>query len=132
LLVATCVKLLDIRVLSVPAHTATEVDGRGAPIVREIRQTSQQKVAGAAQAQSTHSVLARTDAAVQERKFFDSGDYAMYKAGKGGQSGVGQGIPSPDLIPHSNPTPNNQPHHPHQMTSIQPGAGDAPAPAKKD
>ena len=40
---------------------------------------------------------------LKERKYFDSGDYAMYKA-TGKQpvnGGVGSIIPSPDMIPHS-------------------------------
>ncbi|GAM87203.1 hypothetical protein ANO11243_052250 [Dothideomycetidae sp. 11243] len=39
----------------------------------------------------------------QERKYFDSGDYAMSKAGKaddGGVTGIGREHPSPDTIPH--------------------------------
>lgn len=33
---------------------------------------------------------------VQERKYFDSGDYALSKAGKAPQSTVGTAIPSPE------------------------------------
>ncbi|KAI3635187.1 hypothetical protein MIR68_006753 [Amoeboaphelidium protococcarum] len=42
---------------------------------------------------------------LKERKYFDSGDYAMYKAGKTGTTGasVGSVHPSPDMIPHSSP-----------------------------
>ncbi|GAB7346577.1 hypothetical protein MBLNU457_5765t1 [Dothideomycetes sp. NU457] len=53
----------------------------------------------------------------QERKYFDSGDYALSKAGKaddGGVTAIGREHPSPNTIPHlssSNPagTPSLQP-----------------------
>jgi hypothetical protein len=38
----------------------------------------------------------------QERKYFDSGDYALSKAGKEPLA-IGSEHPSPDTIPHSNP-----------------------------
>ncbi|RKP39693.1 camp-regulated phospho protein/endosulfine conserved region-domain-containing protein, partial [Dimargaris cristalligena] len=38
----------------------------------------------------------------KERKYFDSGDYALSKAGKNNQP-VGEQHPSPDNIPHQNP-----------------------------
>jgi len=41
----------------------------------------------------------------KDRKFFDSGDYAMSKAGVTPQNAVGTAIPSPENIPHSTPTP---------------------------
>ncbi|KAF9275090.1 hypothetical protein BGZ74_004124 [Mortierella antarctica] len=37
----------------------------------------------------------------QNRKYFDSGDYALSKAGK--ESCVGEGHPQPENIPHSVP-----------------------------
>ncbi|KAJ3559481.1 hypothetical protein NM688_g319 [Phlebia brevispora] len=37
----------------------------------------------------------------KERKYFDSGDYALSKAGKAPQSTVGTAIPSPENIPHA-------------------------------
>ncbi|KAI9224568.1 camp-regulated phosphoprotein/endosulfine conserved region-domain-containing protein, partial [Blastocladiella britannica] len=41
---------------------------------------------------------------LKERKYFDSGDYAMSKAGKGGaETSVGTSHPTPDTIPHSHP-----------------------------
>lgn len=47
---------------------------------------------------------------VQERKYFDSGDYALSKAGKAGDVGVtqvGREHPNPEKIPHiAPPTPN--------------------------
>ncbi|KAG8624638.1 hypothetical protein KVT40_007705 [Elsinoe batatas] len=47
----------------------------------------------------------------QERKYFDSGDYAMSKAGKaddGGVTAIGREHPSPDTIPHlSSSNPHN-------------------------
>jgi hypothetical protein len=46
----------------------------------------------------------------QERKYFDSGDYALSKAGKAGDVGVtqvGREHPNPEKIPHIAPaTPN--------------------------
>ncbi|KAI7897793.1 camp-regulated phosphoprotein/endosulfine conserved region-domain-containing protein [Cokeromyces recurvatus] len=40
---------------------------------------------------------------LKERKYFDSGDYALSKAGKEPVA-IGSEHPSPDTIPHSNPT----------------------------
>lgn len=37
----------------------------------------------------------------QERKYFDSGDYALSKAGKAPQQSVGTAIPNPETIPHA-------------------------------
>jgi hypothetical protein len=34
--------------------------------------------------------------ALQDRKYFDSGDYAMSKAGVGSQNAVGTAIPNPE------------------------------------
>lgn len=45
--------------------------------------------------------LARTP--TQERKYFDSGDYAMSKAGVSPPQSVGTAIPSPADIPHAQP-----------------------------
>ncbi|KAI8364733.1 camp-regulated phosphoprotein/endosulfine conserved region-domain-containing protein [Radiomyces spectabilis] len=39
---------------------------------------------------------------LKERKYFDSGDYALSKAGKEPLA-IGSEHPSPDTIPHSNP-----------------------------
>jgi hypothetical protein len=41
----------------------------------------------------------------KDRKFFDSGDYAMSKAGKAPQNSVGTAIPNPENIPHASPSP---------------------------
>lgn len=38
---------------------------------------------------------------LKERKYFDSGDYALSKAGKAPQQSVGTAIPNPDLLPHA-------------------------------
>ncbi|CAO3638761.1 unnamed protein product [Cunninghamella echinulata] len=40
---------------------------------------------------------------LKERKYFDSGDYALSKAGKEPEALIGSEHPSPDTIPHSNP-----------------------------
>lgn len=49
---------------------------------------------------------------LQERKYFDSGDYALSKAGKASDVGVtqvGREHPNPDKIPHiAPPTPTGQ------------------------
>jgi hypothetical protein len=49
---------------------------------------------------------------LQERKYFDSGDYALSKAGKAGDVGVtqvGREHPNPEKIPHiAPPTPTGQ------------------------
>ncbi|GAA5872219.1 hypothetical protein JCM16303_001020 [Sporobolomyces ruberrimus] len=44
---------------------------------------------------------------LKERKYFDSGDYAMSKAGVSPQSSVGTAIPSPADIPHASPPQHN-------------------------
>ncbi|KAJ3354652.1 hypothetical protein HDU83_004874 [Entophlyctis luteolus] len=38
-----------------------------------------------------------------DRKYFDSGDYALSQAGKSSPKDVGSQHPSPERIPHSNP-----------------------------
>ncbi|EFP86895.2 hypothetical protein PGT21_029613 [Puccinia graminis f. sp. tritici] len=56
---------------------------------------------------------------LMERKYFDSGDYALSKAGKTAPQSVGTTIPSPENIHHashtSTPTPTGQ--HP-SMTHL--------------
>ncbi|KAG7088255.1 hypothetical protein E1B28_012269 [Marasmius oreades] len=52
----------------------------------------------------------------KDRKYFDSGDYALSKAGVAPQSTVGTAIPNPENIPHaSSPSGNG-----HQGLSISP------------
>ncbi|KAG9052420.1 hypothetical protein FS842_009887 [Serendipita sp. 407] len=52
----------------------------------------------------THkNVLAKVQ---KDRKYFDSGDYALSKAGVAPQSNVGTAIPSPETIPHASPPSN--------------------------
>ncbi|CEG72038.1 hypothetical protein G6F70_005069 [Rhizopus microsporus] len=41
---------------------------------------------------------------LRERKYFDSGDYELTKAGKESITTIGSEHPSPDTIPHSNPS----------------------------
>eukprot|EP00128_Syssomonas_multiformis_P005813 Colp12_sorted_trinity150504_noHs@15825 len=36
-----------------------------------------------------------------ERKYFDSGDYALCQAGKAPSRPIGQAVPTPESIPHS-------------------------------
>lgn len=42
----------------------------------------------------------------KDRKYFDSGDYALSKAGVTPQSNVGTAIPNPESIPHASPPSN--------------------------
>ncbi|KAF8914918.1 hypothetical protein CPB85DRAFT_1296116 [Mucidula mucida] len=45
----------------------------------------------------------------KDRKYFDSGDYALSKAGVTPQSAVGTAIPNPKNIPHASfPTNSRQ------------------------
>ncbi|KAG0054985.1 hypothetical protein BGZ83_009859 [Gryganskiella cystojenkinii] len=46
---------------------------------------------------------------LKERKYFDSGDYALQKAGKT-STPVGSQHPQPENIPHSNPVAPNAAH----------------------
>jgi hypothetical protein len=58
---------------------------------------------------------------LKERKYFDSGDYALCKAGKqsalGPGGGVGSQHPTPDQIPHSQPQHIQMQPHGQQGTS---------------
>ncbi|KAG2153031.1 camp-regulated phosphoprotein/endosulfine conserved region-domain-containing protein [Suillus bovinus] len=42
-----------------------------------------------------------------DRKYFDSGDYALSKAGVAPQNTVGTAIPNPDNIPHASSPPTS-------------------------
>ncbi|EAU86108.2 hypothetical protein CC1G_07187 [Coprinopsis cinerea okayama7 len=48
----------------------------------------------------------------KDRKYFDSGDYALSKAGKAPQSTVGTAIPNPENIPHASTPVNGHATHP--------------------
>ncbi|KAI0657367.1 Endosulfine-domain-containing protein [Cubamyces menziesii] len=62
----------------------------------------------------------------KERKYFDSGDYALSKAGKAPQNTVGTAIPSPENIPHATSPPV------HQGLSVSPTNSNVnPIPAKE-
>ncbi|RPD62461.1 Endosulfine-domain-containing protein, partial [Lentinus tigrinus ALCF2SS1-6] len=50
----------------------------------------------------------------KDRKYFDSGDYALSKAGKAPQNTVGTAIPNPENIPHATSPPV------HQSLSVSP------------
>jgi hypothetical protein len=41
---------------------------------------------------------------MKDRKFFDSGDYALSKAGKAPREAVGTAIPNPEKYIHTCPT----------------------------
>ncbi|KJA21149.1 hypothetical protein HYPSUDRAFT_42258 [Hypholoma sublateritium FD-334 SS-4] len=61
----------------------------------------------------------------KDRKYFDSGDYALSKAGVAPQSTVGTAIPNPENIPHAS-SPNNGHNGPHQPLSISPTNSTSP------
>ncbi|KAL8691185.1 MAG: hypothetical protein Q9218_003535 [Villophora microphyllina] len=67
---------------------------------------------------------------LKERKFFDSGDYALSKAGKaseGGVTSVGSEHPLPENIPHlTSPTPMNGSSNGHTGSFSAGGAGPLP------
>ncbi|KAF4581516.1 hypothetical protein EYR40_009803 [Pleurotus pulmonarius] len=52
----------------------------------------------------------------KDRKYFDSGDYALSKAGVAPQTNVGTAIPNPQNIPHASSSPSNS----HQTLSVSP------------
>ncbi|PFH53388.1 hypothetical protein AMATHDRAFT_138092 [Amanita thiersii Skay4041] len=55
----------------------------------------------------------------KERKYFDSGDYALSKAGVAPPTTVGTAIPHPENIPHAS-TPGNGHASGHQGLSVSP------------
>jgi len=57
----------------------------------------------------------------KDRKYFDSGDYALSKAGKTPQEDVGTAIPNPQNIPHASP-----PAQIHNCLSISPTNSTSP------
>lgn len=42
---------------------------------------------------------------LKERKYFDSGDYALSKAGRAPKQSVGTAIPNPEMVPHAAASP---------------------------
>ncbi|KIM89004.1 hypothetical protein PILCRDRAFT_812894 [Piloderma croceum F 1598] len=67
----------------------------------------------------THkNVLTKMQKTMKDRKYFDSGDYALSKAGVAPQNAVGTAIPNPENIPHASSTNNN-----HQSLSVSPTNG---------
>lgn len=56
----------------------------------------------------------------KDRKYFDSGDYALSKAGKAPQDTVGTAIPNPENIPHASPVPIPNYSNPHISVQISP------------
>ncbi|EDR13332.1 uncharacterized protein LACBIDRAFT_292544 [Laccaria bicolor S238N-H82] len=55
----------------------------------------------------------------KDRKYFDSGDYALSKAGVAPQNTVGTAIPNPENIPHASSCGNGH-NNGHQSLSISP------------
>ncbi|KAJ7601120.1 camp-regulated phosphoprotein/endosulfine conserved region-domain-containing protein [Mycena floridula] len=47
----------------------------------------------------------------KDRKYFDSGDYALSKAGVTPQNAVGTAIPNPENIPHASSPAGNTSHN---------------------
>ncbi|KAK3710060.1 hypothetical protein LTR37_010491 [Vermiconidia calcicola] len=67
---------------------------------------------------------------LKERKYFDSGDYAMSKAGKSDGAlagGLGREHPSPETIPHLSQQQSNSQGPPRSDSVSSPGPGGAPA-----
>ncbi|KDR82610.1 hypothetical protein GALMADRAFT_238012 [Galerina marginata CBS 339.88] len=60
----------------------------------------------------------------KDRKYFDSGDYALSKAGVAPQNTVGTAIPNPENIPHASTT--NGHNGGHQILSISPTNSTSP------
>jgi len=60
----------------------------------------------------------------KDRKYFDSGDYALSKAGKAPQNAVGTAIPNLENIPHAASPPNNNSSH--QGLSVSPTNSTSP------
>jgi len=61
----------------------------------------------------------------KERKYFDSGDYALSKAGVAPPTTVGTAIPNPENIPHAS-SPGNGHGAGHQGLSISPTNSTSP------
>ncbi|KAF8195528.1 camp-regulated phosphoprotein/endosulfine conserved region-domain-containing protein [Pholiota molesta] len=61
----------------------------------------------------------------KDRKYFDSGDYALSKAGVAPQSTVGTAIPNPENIPHAS-SPGSGHNGAHQSLSISPTNSTSP------
>ncbi|KAG5338865.1 hypothetical protein E4T56_gene3992 [Termitomyces sp. T112] len=61
----------------------------------------------------------------KERKYFDSGDYALSKAGVAPQTTVGTAIPNPENIPHATPG-NGHSNNGHQGLSTSPTSSTSP------
>eukprot|EP00753_Platysulcus_tardus_P015718 PLAT5247.1.p1 GENE.PLAT5247.1~~PLAT5247.1.p1 ORF type:complete len:147 (+),score=6.39 PLAT5247.1:94-534(+) len=62
----------------------------------------------------------------KDRKYFDSGDYALSKAGKAPQNTVGTAIPNPENIPHA-----SSPSATHPSLSVSPTNNGATSPVKE-
>ncbi|KAF9085693.1 hypothetical protein BGX27_003389 [Mortierella sp. AM989] len=66
---------------------------------------------------SSNNAAAPQENVSQERKYFDSGDYALSKAGKT-TTPVGSQHPQPENIPHSNPAAPNAGSPPVKESSL--------------
>jgi len=62
----------------------------------------------------------------KDRKYFDSGDYALSKAGVAPQNTVGTAIPNPENIPHASSPGNGHNNTGHQSLSISPTNSTSP------
>ncbi|KAG6830015.1 hypothetical protein H0H92_002543 [Tricholoma furcatifolium] len=61
----------------------------------------------------------------KDRKYFDSGDYALSKAGVAPQNTVGTAIPNPENIPHASPG-NGHSNNGHPTLSVSPTNSTSP------
>ncbi|CAE6495447.1 unnamed protein product [Rhizoctonia solani] len=62
----------------------------------------------------------------KDRKYFDSGDYALSKAGVTSQAAVGTAIPHPENIPHVTPSPHPNIHSPAPLSTSPTGQTGSP------
>ena len=68
---------------------------------------------------------------LKERKYFDSGDYALSKAGRAPKQSVGTTIPNPEMVPHAASSAGANPIQiPHEGGAMSPAhtLGVSPAP----
>ena len=73
---------------------------------------------------------------LKERKYFDSGDYALSKAGRAPKQSVGTTIPNPEMVPHAassaGANPIQIPHEGGAMSPAHTGCLASPAQCRAD
>ncbi|KAJ3561297.1 hypothetical protein NP233_g10279 [Leucocoprinus birnbaumii] len=102
---------VDISVCLVRTHTARPAEIRFS-FRQKLTPQEQQLFAKYGKLPTHKNILMKMQ---KERKYFDSGDYALSKAGVTPQSTVGTAIPNPENIPHASPVSNG-----HQIPSVSP------------